>query len=100
MKGAAPTRSFGNVTLEAVHCDAPDFTTRAAPGPPLPRRQRGPRPIHEDRNTNVLMLKLGALSKPCKVHTGDPVVCSNDQCTAILNYNSKVTTEDEGVKKV
>ena len=53
---------------------------------------------HEDRdpNTNVLMIKFGVLSKPCKVHTGDPVVCSNDQCAAILNHHSKITKEAGG----
>ena len=59
---------------------------------PLPPPKK---PKHEDKDTNVLMIKFGALSKPCKVHTGDPVVCSNDQCAAILNYHSKVTKETE-----
>ena len=47
----------------------------------------------KDPDTNILMIKFGALSKPCKVHTGDPVICSNDQCAAILNYHSKIIKE-------
>ena len=47
------------------------------PSPPkIPKRK----PKSEDTDTNILMIKFGALSKPCKVHTGDPVICSNDQC--------------------
>ena len=57
--------------------------------PPPPKRK----PTHEDKDTNILMIKFGALSKPCKVHTGDPVICSNDQCAAILNCHSKITKE-------
>ena len=60
---------------------------------PLPPPKK---PKHEDKDTNILMIKFGALSKPCKVHTGDPVVCSNGQCAAILNYHSKITKETEG----
>ena len=62
-----------------------------SPPPPLPKRK----PKVEERDTNVLMIKFGALSKPCKVHTGDPVICSNDQCAVILNYYSKITKEEE-----
>ena len=62
----------------------------------MPRRIRST----DQRNTNILMIKFGALSKPCKVHTGDPVVCSNDQCAAVLSHLSKISSEDEGVKKV
>ena len=59
------------------------------PPPKIPKRK----PKGEDMDTNILMIKFGALSKPCKVHTGDPVICSNDQCAAILNYHSKITKE-------
>ena len=57
--------------------------------PPLPKIKSK----CEDRDTNILMIKFGALSKPCKVHTGDPVICSNDQCAAILNCHSKIIKE-------
>ena len=65
--------------------------------PPPPRISKR-KLKHEDRdlNTNVLMVKFGVLSKPCKVHTGDPVICSNDQCAAILNHHSKITKKAGG----
>ena len=61
-------------------------------------RSKRKRPDTEDKDpdTNILMIKFGALSVPCKVHTGDPVICSNDQCAAILNYHSKITKETGG----
>ena len=60
-----------------------------------PSRMCATRSMQDDKlkDTNILMIKFGALSKPCKVHTGDPVICSNDQCAAILNYHSKITKE-------
>ena len=60
---------------------------------PPPPKIRKRKPKSQDTDTNILMIKFGALSKPCKVHTGDPVICSNDQCAAILNYHSKITKE-------
>lgn len=95
MKGAPPRpRLYGNEsTVRAIpdQSDEPDCR-------PRPRSTR--RHKQQDCNTNILMLKLGVLSKPCKSHTGDPVVCSNDQCTAILNYKSKITEVEGGPKKV
>ena len=55
-----------------------------------------PKPVPTQRNTNVLMMNFGALSKPCSVHTGDPVICSNDQCAAILSHISEIKSEKEG----
>ena len=78
--------------LAADECDTDSFYNSPRPPPQIPKRK----PKFEDRETNVFMIKFGALSKPCKVHTGDPVVCSNDQCAAILNYHSKITKETEG----
>jgi hypothetical protein len=69
--------------------DECDTDSGDLPPPRLPKRK----PKYEDKDTNILMIKFGALSKPCKVHTGDPVMCSNDQCAAILNYHSKITKE-------
>lgn len=81
-----------------IQSDEPDYPKEAPRLPPQPWSTG--RHIQQDCNTNILMLKLGVLSKPCKSHTGDPVVCSNDQCTAILNYKSKITEVEGGPKKV
>ena len=92
-----PNSSFRSFSMEPVAKVYPDHD-ECSPDhvdyspPPLPKRK----PKCEDRDTNILMIKFGALSKPCKVHTGDPVICSNDQCTAILNCHSKITKEEEG----
>ena len=60
-------------------------------------------------DTNVFVVKFSSLSKPKPVHTGDPVVCSNKGCTAVLNHLSyireepgkddKVTTSSSGFVK-
>ena len=73
---------------QADECDTDNINP---PPPRIPKRK--PKPEDRDPNTNVLMIKFGVLSKPCEVHTGDPVICSNDQCAAILNYHSKITKE-------
>ena len=79
-KGPQPSDSaMENLNLAGDECDS-DIPTK--------RTSRS-----EDKDTNILMIKFGALGKPCKVHTGDPVVCSNDQCAAILNYHSKIIKE-------
>ena len=64
-----------------------DATNNSNPQPSRKHKRRS------DKDTNILMIKFGALSKPCKVHTGDPVICSNDQCAAVLNHHSKITKE-------
>ena len=76
---------------ETAKADECDIDSVNLPPPRIPKRK--PKPEDRDPNTNVLMIKFGVLSKPCKVHTGDPVICSNDQCAAILNYHSKITKE-------
>ena len=84
-KGLQPRESLvGNLTADEYDTDICN-----PPPPKIPKRERK----HEDKDTNILMIKFGALSKPCKVHTGDPVICSNDQCAAILNHHSKITKE-------
>lgn len=46
-------------------------------------------------DTNVLVVKFSSLSEPKPVHTGDPVVCSNQKCTAVLNHLSHVREEHD-----
>ena len=46
-------------------------------------------------DTNVLAVKFNKLIEPSDVHTGDPVVCSNLSCTAVLS-NLSSTTDQEG----
>ena len=72
---------------------AKDKFTADARHPTRSRSKRKSNIEDRDPGTNILMIKFGALSVPCKVHTGDPVICSNDQCAAILNYQSKITKE-------
>ena len=84
-KGLQPRES----PMDNLTADEPDTGICNPPPPQIPKRK----PKHEDKDTNILMIKFGALSKPCKVHTGDPVICSNDQCAAILNHHSKITKE-------
>ena len=62
-------------------------------------------------DTNVFVVKFSSLSEPKPVHTGDPVVCSNQGCTAVLNHlsydyireepgkNEKVTMHTKLTKK-
>ena len=51
-------------------------------------------------DTNVFVVKFSSLSKPKPVHTGDPVVCSNQACTAVLNHLSHIREEPEKDEKV
>ena len=46
-------------------------------------------------DTNVVAVKFGVLAEVKQVHTGDPVVCGNSKCTAVLNSYSVV---DKGKK--
>jgi len=46
-------------------------------------------------DTNVLVVKFSSLSQPKPIHTGDPVVCSNQGCTAVLNHLSHVREEQD-----
>ena len=39
-------------------------------------------------DTNAFVVKFSSLSEPKRVHIGDPVVCSNQGCTAVLNHLS------------
>ena len=42
---------------------------------------------------NVVAVTFDTLSGPSGVHTGDVVVCTNHQCTAVLSHLSKLTGE-------
>lgn len=46
-------------------------------------------------DTNVFVVKFSSLSQPKPVHTGDPVVCSNQKCTAVLNHLSPIREEQD-----
>ena len=48
-------------------------------------------------DTNVFMVKFSCLSEPKPVHTGDPVICSNQACTAVLNHLSHIIEESRKV---
>ena len=48
-------------------------------------------------DTNIVSIKFGILADAKQVHTGDPVVCGNSECTAVLNSYSVV---DEGEKVI
>ena len=57
------------------------------------------RVIHTRRaDTNVISLQFSRLQEKVNVHTGDPVVCKNSDCTAILSHLSRIS--DEGESKV
>ena len=54
-------------------------------------------------DTNVVAITFNTLVNAANVHAGDVVVCSNQNCTAVLSHLSKVTAaEGESVpgKKV
>ena len=53
------------------------------------QQDRGVRSRQVD--TNVVAVTFDTLSGPSGVHTGDVVVCANQQCTAVLSHLSKVT---------
>ena len=79
-----------------------DEITSSDYAPPPSRERKRKSGVEDTRTpvTNVLLIKFRALSKPCKVHSGDPVICSNEQCAAILNHHSKITQEDVDEGKV
>ena len=45
-------------------------------------------------DTNVLAVKFNKLIEPSDVHTGDPVVCTNKNCSAILSHLSSMSSQD------
>ena len=50
-------------------------------------------------DTNIVTLQLNQLTDPPKIHAGDPVTCSNSECTAVLCHLSNVNmTEDQQVE--
>ena len=50
-------------------------------------------------DTNIVILQLNQLTDPAKVHAGDPVLCSNSRCTAVMSHLSTVNMgEDQQVE--
>ena len=42
-------------------------------------------------DTNIFSVKFKTLAESSSVHTGDPVVCKNTQCSAVLSHLSDLT---------
>lgn len=61
-------------------------------------RERGVRARQVD--TNVVAVTFDTLSGPSGVHTGDVVVCTNEECTAVLSHLSKLTGGSDSDQKV
>ena len=51
-------------------------------------------------DTNVVAVTFDTLSGPAGVHTGDVMVCNNEECTAVLSHLSKVSEGSHSDKKV
>lgn len=51
-------------------------------------------------DTNVIAVKFNTLTEPSHMHTGDAVVCSNEDCTAILSHLSRLKENTETGAKV
>ena len=51
-------------------------------------------------DTNILALRFDTLGGRASIHTGDVVVCKNDECAAVLSHLSKVTEKTDSDKKV
>ena len=62
------------------------------------KQERG---VHSRQvDTNVVALTFDTLSGPAGVHTGDVVVCNNEECTAVLSHLSKVSGGSDSYQKV
>ena len=48
----------------------------------------------------MIAVKFNALTEPSHMHTGDAVVCSNEDCTAILSHLSRLKENTETGAKV
>ena len=62
------------------------------------QQQRGFRSRQVD--TNILAVRFDTLSGRGNIHTGDVVVCDNQECTAVLSHLSKITGEPDADRKV
>lgn len=52
--------------------------------------------IHTRRaDTNVISLQFNRLQEKVNVHTGDPIVCKNSDCAAVLSHLSRISGEGE-----
>ena len=88
--GSWGARSF-LILLNAGPGAAASASTRAD-GVPSDRR------YHID--SNVIGIKFSVLSDTKELHTGDPVVCTNEKCTAILSSISAIKEEEGKSSKV
>ena len=48
----------------------------------------------------MVAVTFDTLSGPAGVHTGDVVVCNNEECTAVLSHLSKVSGGSDFDQKV
>lgn len=62
------------------------------------KQERGIRSRQVD--TNVVAVTFDTLSGPAGVHTGDVVVCNNEECTAVLSHLSEVSGGSDSDQKV
>ena len=51
-------------------------------------------------NSNMMAIKFKVLAESKDIHTGDPTVCTNKDCTAILSSLSTIKEEKEEGRKV
>ena len=51
-------------------------------------------------DTNILAVKFNKLIEPSDVHTGDPVLCGNQSCLAVLSHLSSVVNQEGKDEKV
>ena len=51
-------------------------------------------------DTNILAVRFDTLSGRGNIHTGDVVMCNNQECTAVLSHLSKITGEPDADRKV
>lgn len=51
-------------------------------------------------DTNILAVKFNKLIEPSEVHTGDPVVCTNQGCLSVLSHLSSITDQPDKTEKV
>ena len=51
-------------------------------------------------DTNILAVKFNTLAEPSDVYTGDAVMCSNENCSAIMSHMSSLVDQEEKEDKV
>ena len=48
-------------------------------------------------DTNVIAILFNTILEPKDVHTGDPVICENPKCEAVLSHLSKLEYDKKKV---